>query len=253
MDNKDWNLWSNITFKTQAYRKNFDLVSDDENIITECDGTISEIRISEQKMPLIVGEYGFSIWNLELGRKLGVNFNKLIKEYSIEDTYNELLKMIKEKHLNINDYKKIVLIHTYILRKDYRKRGITEEFIEFLYRDFYDEKIAIIALVKPFQNNPIDADFYLKRKSVEIKDKLIKPNDKSGFTEIKHVPSVDYYSLNELLEKKDTEINEYKLFSVASKCGFNRIDESHLFFFSPEKIIQRLMDKRKNNKKFNTV
>ena len=46
------------------------------------------------------------------------------------------------------------------------------------------------------------------------------------------------------MNKRDVELNEYKLFSVASKCGFSRLDNSHLFQFSPDKIIERMLEKR---------
>jgi hypothetical protein len=241
MNDKDLTLWSNIAFKTQGYRKNFDFVNDNENIITEYEGCISEIRITDQKPPLIIGEYGFSIWNIELGLKFDVNLNKLIIEHIIENTYSELVDMIRDKKIEINDFKKIVFIHAFILHKDYRKRGITEEFVEMFYRDFYCKNTAIIALIKPFQNNPIDADYYNNRKSVQVKEKL-----KSS--EIINIPAFEYYSLDELTKKKDTEINEYKLFAIANKCGFNRINSSYLFLYSPEKTIERMLEKRQHIK-----
>ena len=236
MNNIDWNLWNDVTFKTQCFRKNFDFVYDGENIITEYEGIISEIK--ENKLPFIIGEYGFSIWNIELGLKFDVNLDKLISEHAIENTYSELKNVVQQKEFTINKYKKIILIHTLILRKDYRKRGITEEFIEMIYRDFYSKNTAIIALFKPFQTNTIDSDYYLKRKFVQVKEKI-------KTSEIVNVPALEYYSLNELTEKKDNEINEYKLFTIANKCGFNRINNSHLFIYSPEKTIERMLEKRK--------
>jgi len=235
---KEWNLWNNITFKTYGYRKNFDLVNDNENIITEYEGVISEIRISEQKPPFIVGEYSFSIWNIELGNRFGVDFNQLIEEHKIENTYNELLNMIRKKEIDIHKFKKVLLIHTFILHKDYRKRGMTEEFIEMIYRDFYSDDTIIIALVMPFQYNPIDADYYFRRKWVYVREQL-KSRDGN------YVPAMDYYSLQEFVNKKDEEKNEYKLFSTVTKCGFTRIDDSHLFIFHPEKIIERMFEKHK--------
>lgn len=239
----DLTLWSNITFKTQNYRKNYDIININENFITECDGTISELRIDERKPPRPIGEYGFSIWNIELGDKFNVNFNKLFKEHAYEDTYGELINLIKKNEININDYKKIVLIHTLVIHKDYRKHGITEEFTEMLYRDYYSDDIAIIILVKPFQDNQIDADFYLNHKRVLVRDTL-KVNDAIG------IPAVKYYSLNELMKNDDSEIIEYKLFTIANRCGFNRINDSHLFIYTPDKTIDRMKSKfleEKNN------
>ena len=239
MDDMNLKLWSNVTFKTQSYRKNFDFVNDGENIITEYDGIISEIKINEGKLPLIIGEYGFSLWNIELGLKFNINLDKLISEHAIEDTYLELKNVIRQKEFIINKYKKIIIIHTLVLRKEYRKCGITEEFIEMFYRDFHSKNTAIIALVKPFQNNTIDSDYYLNRKFVQVKEKI-----KSS--EIINVSASEYYSLNELIERKDNEINEYKLFTIASNCGFRRINNSYLFLFYPEKIIERMEKKYVN-------
>jgi hypothetical protein len=42
------------------------------------------------------------------------------------------------------------------------------------------------------------------------------------------------------------------LFSVAAKCGFTRIGESYLFQYSPEKTIQRMIEKRAYKLKLNS-
>jgi hypothetical protein len=244
IDNENISLLSNLTFKTVSYRKNFDMISDDDNIITECDGVVSELRIAQKKSPITIGEYGFSIWNIELGKSLGINLNKLLKAYTIEDSYIELYGAVKNKQIDITQYKRVVIIHNFILRADYRKKEITEEFVEMIYRDYYDKDVAIFALVKPFQNNPVDSDFYFKHKSILVKGNIIDGGDNK-------ISAVEYYSLNDLCAKSDCEYNEYKLFSVASKCGFIRIDESHLFQFVPDKIIERMMLKTKKIKNLN--
>jgi len=236
MDTNNLKLWNNITFKTEGYRKNFDFINDDENIITEYDGKISEIRISELKPPHIIGEYGFSVWHIDLGKKFNVNLKKLIANHHIEDTYDELLKIIKQNDFNFENINKLVLIHSFVLKRDYRKRGITEEFIETIYRDFFGENVAIIMLVKPLQYNKIDFDFYKHHKSVQVKESLKSKN-------ASYIHAMEYYSLNEMLKREDMEMNEYKLFNVANKCGFSRIGESHLFKFIPDKIIKRMNDK----------
>lgn len=238
MNKNDWNLLSNITFKTYSYHRNFDLINLNDNYITEYDGTISEIRINKRIPPRPIGEYGFSIWNIGLGKKFLVDFKKLIHDHDHEDTYIELIKIIKKKKIDIKKYKKIILIHTLVLNKNFRKKGVTDEFVEMMYRTFYSEDIAIIILVKPFQNNLIDAEFYLKHKKIIIKDSLNKIDD---FT----ISAKDYYSLNELMKNNDNELNEYKLFAIANRCGFQRIDNSYLFLFEPEKILKRISEKQK--------
>src|ERR1035437_8101617 len=189
---KNWNIWDNLTFKTIQYNKNFDMVNNNESFITEYCGTISEIRIGDYKPPIIVGEYTISLWNIELGKKFNADFNKLINEHHIEDIYNDLLKITKNKDINI-----------------------------------------------------IDKSFYFNNKMVEIHHSI------ENYNEIEIVPANTYYSLNELIEKKDTEVNEYKLFSVATKCGFSRINDSYLFIYSPEKTFERMLKKRELYKKIN--
>ena len=238
MNRRDWKLWNNVTFKTLAYRKNFDIISTNENIITLYDGMVSEIRLEKRKPPRPVGEYGFSVWNIDLGKKLNVNLEQLIRAHDSENTYSELFDVIKKNVIDVRDYKKIVFVHTLVLNKDYRKHGITEEFVEMLYRDFYCEDTAIIMLVKPFQDNPIDADFYFNSKAVLIRETLNKAMDFS-------VSAREYYGLDELVKKTDTEMNEYKLFTVASDCGFRRINDSFLFLFSPENTLERMQEKLK--------
>ena len=136
-------LLNRLSFKTKIYRKNFDLINNDDNFISECDGKISEMRALEMKPPLIIGEYHLSVWNFGLAKEFNVDLNKLMFNYSSYDTYSELIREIKNGDLNINDFNKILFIHTLILNKKYRKRGVTEEFIEMLYRDFYDDKTLI--------------------------------------------------------------------------------------------------------------
>jgi len=234
MDKRTWEIWNNLTFKMQGYRKNFDMVIKNENIITLYDGTIAIIRLFEQKPALVIGEYSFSVWNIALGKMLDINLNELIESHKIENAYDELLILINNNEFNVNNYDKIVFIHGLIVHPDYRKIGVTEEFFEFMYRDFYSENTAIIALVKPIQNNEIDADFYFERKTVLLRNEI-------GNTDV--IPAIEYYSLDKLMEKKDVESNEYRLFSVAQRCGFQRINNSRLFLFNPKIIIDRIKEK----------
>jgi hypothetical protein len=238
IEKKYWDIWDNITFKTISYHKNFDLVNDDESLITEYSGTISLIRLAEYKPPLLMGEFELSTWNIELGNKFNANINKLIKSHKIEVIYSELMKVIKNNDIDINKFNKIVFVNNLILRPEFRKFGLTEELIELLYREHYINGGTIIALVMPLQNNPIDTEYYFKQKIVELRPSL------QNYNEIEFIPSVEYYRLNDLLDKKDTETNEYKLFSVAARCGFTRIGESYLFQYSPEKTMERMIEKR---------
>ncbi len=243
METKNWNLWNNVTFKTINYRRNFDLAIPNDNIITEHDGYISKTRLQDDKPPIIIGEFGLSIWNIVLGQKLNININKLLENYQIECTYNELIKMISRKEIDINEFSKIVFITHLILHPDYRKLEISEEFVEYIYRDFYEKNNAVIALVKPLQDNPINIDFFMNHNFVEVRTEV------KDLHKFENIPAKTYYSINDFFNKKDKEMNEYKLFALANKCGFNRIDDSHLFMLSPDKIFQRILEKMEFEKK----
>ncbi len=244
MEIKDWNLWNNITFKTTNFIKNYDLVALNDNVITEHEGEIFEIRTHLNKPPFIVGEFGISVWNIKLALKLGIDINQLLKDHQAENVYDELRDAIKNE-IGIHMYSKVILIQNFILHPNYRKHGITEEFIEFVYRGFYDDNNIIIALVKPLQDNPIDIDFFLNQKHVEVR-RVVK-----NYHDVDVVPAKEYYSIEDLFKKTDREINEYKLFALANKCGFNRIGDSHLFTFNPERILQRIREKREVQQKNN--
>lgn len=237
MDKTDINFWSNLTFRTQSYRKNLDFVGDDDNIITEHEGDVSVLRMSENKPPLIIGEYNFSVWNIENAKLLNIDLIKLMNVYSGVDTYNELIKLVNNKLINITIYKRIVLIHSFILSSNYRKRGISEEFIEFIYRDFHNNDTLILILVEPIQYNSIDDEFYTYDKNVYVNDRI------DNVDKLYKMSAYDYYSMNDLKNKDDKEINEYKLFALAQRLGFLRVEESSLFVFTPSKAIERLKEK----------
>lgn len=231
------NLLNFISFRTTLHTKNSDIiVNSNDKIITEYRGVISKLRTDETpvKKPLIIGEYSFSIWNISLAKILNIDVIKLIKEYKSEDSYNELQWIIAENKLDINESDKLMIIHGLIIRPSYRKLELSQEFIEFIYKNFYNNEITILSFVKPIQNNELS----LKN---DLKDKSIKNEyDES-------IPLIEYYEIDDLMKKNDTEANEYRLFSVATKCGFNRLGESYLFQFKPEIIVNRIKNKHFNN------
>jgi hypothetical protein len=229
----------NLSFKTRCYRKNFDLIVEDEHIITEYEGNIGVLQIKNQKPPVVIGEFGFSMWNIDLAKMLDIDLDTLINRYSDEDTYNNLKTVINDGLFNINKYKKIVFIHSLILKNDYKKKNITEEFIEMIYRDFYDKDTAIIALAKPFQTNKVFENFYLNIQTVKY---LQKTGDTQN---MKRIPASAYYSIRDLYNKNDDEYNEYKIFALAQRLGFTRIGNSYLFEYNPNKTVERLKVKSK--------
>lgn len=245
MNYRQLKLWSELTFKTISYRKNFDMVVENENILTEYDGDISKLQLAKQMKPLKIGEYGYTLINCKLGRELDYNVNDVIRDYITSIGYSELNKCIENNDFDISKYKKVLLIHTLVVSPKYRKKGIVEEFIEALYRDFYDNGVAIVALVLPFQDNPQDEEYFFNHDYILLDEKI-------GNEEItSKVLASEYYSLYDFYNKEDKEFNELKLFSVADRCGFKRIGETNIFQFTPEKTIERLLEKVKKINKLN--
>lgn len=236
---RNYELWERLTFKTTNYGKNFDLISDNDSFISECDGDISEVRIDEDKPSFIVGEYCFSIWNLGLAREFGVDLLSIIDDDFTESAYTEIYDLINNKEIDLSKTDKLIIIHTMILHPKYKNKGVFDEFIEYIYSKYYwGGNNKLLALVKPVQTNEIDLDYYQKKKNIEIKQKLTKDSP----VVIMHAN--EYYGIDELLKKDDDEHNEYKLYAHACKSGFNRIGDTHIFEFKPEHIRFRMEEKR---------
>lgn len=245
MNKEDFKLWDNISTKTTIYHRNFDMVVPNDNIISEYDGIISKLRFREHKQPETIGEFTLSVWNISLGKLINANIDDMIEQYSDEDTYYEFNLFLNDTNFDYLNYNKIVFIHSLIIKPEYRKKGITEEFIEYIYKNFYDKKSIIFALVKPIQDNELNCVFYSKEKFIRFVD-----YDENGKSSTKKMSAFKYYSLDNELNKTDIEINEYKLFSVASKCGFKRLQDGFLFQYEPENTLKRLNNKQKKLNNF---
>jgi hypothetical protein len=238
-------LLKKITFKTITYNKNFDVIEKYESFITEYLGVVSLVRMNEEKPAIQIGEYYVSSFNFKLAKECNVDLIKSILRHKNEDSYKDLINIIKNNEIDLNNYNKIVYINNFIIKPEYRKKGITEEFIEYLYRNFYDEKSLIICLVKPFQLISDDYNYFLKTKKIEIKSFI-------GEKQHKTTSAKEYYLLDDLKNIKDIELNEYKLFGLAVKCGLNRINNSYIFTFTPNiNLIKNIRLKTKEKIKDN--
>lgn len=222
----------NLSFNNKLYKTNYDLIIPNDNIITESDGTIYKLRINEKKPPLFVGEYNLSIWNLKLGYLLNADIQEMIKKFSQQESYIELNNIINDKSFDINNYNKLIIIHSVVIKKEYRKNDVLNELIESIYREYNDDKTAILMYVKPIQYNKLEFELFSK----------IKEYDYNDDTHLK-ISGKEYYSLNELDANTDAELNELKLFQRVHDCGFDRIENSKLFMLSEDFILNRIITK----------
>jgi hypothetical protein len=235
--NEEFNpILNNLTFKTTSYNKNTNIVFKDDSFITEYEGVITKIRVDEQKPPLHVGEFSMSQINYDVAKKFNADLKSYIIQRTKEDCYVDLIKLIKNKEFKIEDHAKTFFIHNLILRPDHRSIGVTEEFIEYIYRTFHRNDVKILALFKPMQLKGDDYQYFMTEKVVDVR---IRMSDRSQ----QSFPARTYYQLEDLTRVEDIEFSEYKLFALANRCGFYRIGESYIFEFEPEKIIKRIQRK----------
>lgn len=230
-------LWKTLNFKTLSYGNNYDLFDENDRFIREYSGDINKISIDGKHPPLVIGEYTFSIWNFDLANKLDVDLISLLHKLKYQDAYAEIINNLD--NINLDGLGQLIIIHSLVIHPKFRKMGITEEFVEYMYKDFYTLQNKIMALVMPLQLNKIDFDYYFKQKTIKFREGIGIDHP------YRILPASKYFGLREFLEKDDSELNDYKLFSIASRCGFKRIGESYLFKFSPEKIHERTLNKKK--------
>lgn len=236
---KNHELWGSLTFKTLSYRKNYNFTIKEDNFITEFEGTVSEIRMGSGKPPFFAGEFNYTIWNIGLAKKFDVDLLDILSNYEYEDTYVGLSKAIDDGDFSFKDTDKLILLHNFILHPEYRKKGVTEEFIEAIYREhFVGGDNQFVALVKPIQQNGVYYENYISNRVVRIKHSVY---DDGPYEEMS---SFKYFGIGDLESKTDAEKNQYQLYALAARCGFRRIGESDIFFFTPQIIEDRLADKR---------
>lgn len=245
MKTENIDIWGALRYKTISFRTNFDLIDNNENFITEYAGTISKLRIHEYKPPVPVGEFSYSVWDIDLALSLGYDLNVLLTRFKEQNAYTELTTLIKNNEFTLGDYNRLLVIHTIVLHPDYRKIEVTQELIESIYRE--NRGSTIISLVQPIQNNFTDFEHFTNNNNVQIRYDLEKPNE---FTNIR---AVEYYELNKFLLDDDLESSQYKLYALASKCGFNRIGESNLFILDDLHVVKRMVEKFNHIKKTRNI
>jgi len=227
---------NNISYKINSYPNNNDLAYYNDCYITNHDGFIYLKNFDNNNMPQLIGEFFISTLNIEIIKQLNVNIINVFKNYTNEILYSELLKVIYQKELNIFKYSNIVIVQSLVIKKEYRKKKIFNDFVEMLFREYYNNNTLIILLVLPFQKNPIDYKYYKQKKQI-IKT---KSNDIT-------INAFDYYNLYEFEQTNDDELCELKLFSHASKMGFSRISNTHIFILNkPNIIINQIINKSPN-------
>jgi hypothetical protein len=234
------NLWRTIKFKHTAHSSNYDILSDSDNLITEYTGEIVKLRFTDNKPPLPIGDFSFSIWDFGLDKQLNNELIKIMGDY-IElknHPYKSIFNIINEGKLNLKTINKLVIIHSLIIHPSFRSKGVSQEFIEFIYKLYGDNDNNIILLnATPIQYNEEDFDYYNNFKSIEIKDDLKLPAI--------IIKAKEYYNFN-TLSSGDEETDLYKIWGVASKCNFNHIEGTNIFILNKNGVLNRLLHKHSN-------
>lgn len=158
----------------------------------------------------------------------------ILKEF--HEYYTSNYDKIKEK------YERVYLVYPLILKEEYKKHNITQEFVNYIFKSHYSINNLILFLVSPIQSNKENYNIIKDYGEVEIIENL--DSEKT-----KWVKTVDYYEMEKLKNKyDDMEYSTYKLYSLANKCGLKRIDNTNLFFLSEKSIIEKISENLQKNK-----
>jgi len=237
------NLWRTLKFKYTAHSSNYDILTSSDNLITEYTGEIIKLRFIDNKPPLPIGDFSFSVWDFGLDRILNNNLIDVMNSgFGLKNhPYFSIYEFLKKGVLNIKTINKLIIIHSLILHPSFRGKDISQEFVEFIYKQFADNENNIILLnATPIQYNEEDFEYYNNFKSIEIKEDLKLPA-----TIIK---AKEYYNF-EKLSSGDDEKDLYKVWGVASKCNFNHIENSNIFILNTNGVLNRML--HKHSKFFN--
>lgn len=231
-------LFRYLKFKYIAHHTNFNILTNTDHFLTDYTGDVIKLRFMENKPPLIIGDFSFSVWNFDLANKMNINVFDTFLDYPSNHPYSEIHTIYKTNPNLFYKIKKMVLIHTLILHPDYRGKNISEEFVEFIYRAFYDEDNLILLNATPLQYNEEDFLYFNIYKTIELKNDI---HDDDNILKIK---AKEYYNLDDL-SKDDLEIDTYKVYGIAARCGFNRLSDTSIFKLEDYKILNRILYKQK--------
>lgn len=228
-----------IVFKPLAFCRNFDMFTIDDSFVQNISGEINETNIAERALPTLIGEFTINIYNVSLANYFGAN---IIDEFELNAETsiinNEIFKVVKNG-LDINKYNKIIYINNLIFVPNRRGYNIVDEFIEFVFRTYYTMDTLILFYVKPFQYIHDDFNYFSTIKTVDIRNNI---KTKS----YKKISANLFYGLDGLKNNEsDEEIETYKIYSIASRNGLHRIDNSDIFEMrNIEKILKRIKQKK---------
>jgi hypothetical protein len=226
------NIHRLLSFKFTQYHRNFDFFDIGDSYVNYIDGSISFVSTDGKSYPKQIGEYNIIKFSLNVAREVNVNIKNIIQNND-DEIYDDLKKIIKTKnHINLENYDNLYFINNFILAENYRKKDISFEFFEKIYRMFYNERTLILMLVKPFQYIEDDYEYFLNEKTITI-----KPDGKN--TKNIKIPAGEYYSLKNL-PFDDVEYSTFKLYAQAKNIGLNRIGNTGIFKFQPDVIKNRM-------------
>lgn len=99
--------------------------------------------IKKKKSPETIGICNINEFNVRLGLYLNKNPFDLIKQDL--ESFLEFNNLINKNISTINEkYDRVLFVYNLLVKEEYKKSGITEEFVKHIYRTLYNEKTLII-------------------------------------------------------------------------------------------------------------
>lgn len=228
MSNKYNNILKKLTFTSIGHHKNYDFMFKDESYFNGFEGKITKLRVNEKLKPEVIGCYEFEMWRNDISEQLGLNLNDYLYRFKDYSDFYHITDIIDDKKIDLKKYDKIVFVNTLMLKSEYRGMDVTSEFVEYMYRNYFDRQTLMLFLIKPVQNNLDFNDIY-NNSTIKLEDGSVIKKSK-------------LFELNKFIDL-DFEISEFKLFNLAKKSGLERINGSNIFMLNPTKVLTRMANK----------
>lgn len=220
--------YERIVFEVTTRTSNVDVLTPNDSMITICDGIIRDVKPNKT---IKIGDFNINIIHIGMADILNVKFDDIIKGLAFGELCDDLTTINNDNSTHLNSYKKVIIVSAFILIKKYRKKNILDEFLEFLYKNYYNKDYLILFQALPFQYNEIMSELVFTFNATDSKGKI---TDNTIY---------DYYELNEFEKEDDQELNKFKLYGHMTKHGCKRIGDTDMFRFYPHYIENKIIDK----------
>ncbi len=223
----------NLIFTNSELSTNHNLQAINK-FVTISDNNVMLNKTKERKPNELIGSYKL----ININNRLHLKLNKNLFNFAgFRDEYVSSLKVLIENNIDIINerYDNIIFINNLILKKEYRGKGVFEEFVKHIYRTYFNSSTLIVFLIAPIQEYKNLFFLYRVMFKVTIRDSL------KSLT-LKEIPMDEYYQLKDFDGNYDLEDVKLKLYSLAQKSGLDMYNVEGLFYINETRILKKFND-----------